>query len=510
MRKALFSFILLCLQLIAYAQPEQFEAFGVCTDDEGPVSGIRVTVKAGGTQIKTDDTDGKGEFFVKLDYGKDYVLEFSKPGYATKKISVKSSGVTKDQVSVGQKYDSWQVSMLHFVQGVDYSALDKPVGEIYFNQKTGYFDWDADYTLGVYQQIEEMMDEVEKKKKEADKAFNSALKEAEKAASKGDYAGARNFLNEAKKIRPHDEQVGQLVSNLDKVEEEAKAKAEAEAQAEAQKKEEERLAEAAAAKAKAEEEAQKQAEKQAEEQAKEQAKADADAKAKAAKEAEAKKEAEKQKELAETKSEKPEPKEEKPNTFTPSKKEPPKFKAVTGSTGSPPNKPEVTGTTGKPVQEKPEFSAPEQKIPEKKEVTGSTGKPVQAKPEFKAPEPKVVEKPKVTPPPAPKPTPKPTPQPKKVTPKPSGPKTFDLSSANLQDPTFYLELQDRYPVGVTEEVKEVGRRTITYRVLIDNEHHGYLYRMVKQPWGAENFFKNNTPISRFQYEKETDQTRFKL
>jgi hypothetical protein len=42
------------------------------------MAGVKITVKAGGTQIKTDVSDASGEFFVTLDYGKDYLSNSQK------------------------------------------------------------------------------------------------------------------------------------------------------------------------------------------------------------------------------------------------------------------------------------------------------------------------------------------------------------------------------------------------------------------------------------------------
>jgi len=493
------------------------------------MAGVKITVKAGGTQIKTDVSDASGEFFVTLDYGKDYIIEFSKSGYATKKISIKAAGVTKEQVSVGQKYSSWEVSMLHFVEGIDYSALDKPVGEIFFDKKTGYFDWNSDFNLGLYEKIQAMEKEIAAKRKQEEKDYETAIKEAEKAYAKGDYSGASSAIDRAKKNRPNAEEVQNLVKEIDKSNADQKAAEEAQKVVEAKKLEDEKAAQAAEEKAKADEEAKKQAEADAKaKEAEEAAKKAAEEKAKAA---EKSKKAAEEKKVAEKETTK---EENTPNTFTPSQKEPPKFKAIsgktgdppaktpiTGSIGSPPEKTTVTGTAGTEVAQKPTFEQPEQKTTEYKKVTGETGTgTIQQKTTFEAPEKKVVEKPKP-------PTPAKTDYSQdfknhevhQTSKSFSDEKTvnynndnqkFDLANANFSDPYFYLELQDRYPIGVTEETINQGKKVITFRVVIDNEHHGYLYRKIKHPWGAEFYFKNNTSISNFQFDKDTDPTRFKL
>lgn len=535
------------ISILSFAQPEQFEAFGTLVEGNSPLSGVKLTVKVNGSQIKTDQSNDKGEFFVKLDYGNNYILEFAKPGYATKKISVKAGGVTKEKVSIGQKYSAWTVGMIPFVKGIDYSALDNPVGEIYFDEKTGYFDWNANFNLGIFEKIAAMEKEVAAQKKQNEKDFASALKEADKAMGKGDLQGAKLAYETAKKIKPDAPEVVDLNNKINLVETQQAAENEAKAKAEAEAK----AAQQAESKAKAEAEALAAAEKITQEKAKEQAEAEAKAKKEAEEkvkkeaEAEAKRiadekerlAAEKKAEIAErekqeklSKQEQPKqtqqpgksstteknnnlPEESNPivndvsetnektpakkelpppiktevkntnpniepqNTFKPSNSEPAQNQPITGKTGNPPQKPEVSGKTGS------EVSAP----PQYKPKSQPTSKPL----------------------PAPK-TAAVTSQPKNSNKLISNNSDFSLSSANFSDPHFYLELQNRYPVGVTEEVKMEGRKEVTYRVVIDNEHHGYLYRKVKHPWGGEYYFKNNTSISEFQFTKDTDATRFKL
>lgn len=567
------------------AQPEKFHAFGTVDVDGKELPGVKVRVMVNGSQVQSTTTDGEGEFDMKLDYGKDYIIEFVKEGFATKKISVKTAGITLEDVSIGQKYDPWIVDMIPIMEGVDYSALEKPIGEIFMDPKSGFFDYNADYSLAIYEKIEALKEAVEKAKEEEEerqkqiqKDYDSAMKDAEKALKKGDYGAAKTAIEKAKSLKPDEKGPDDLLAEVTQEEEQIKAEKEAEekaaaeaAAAEAAKKaaeekakaeeaarkaEEERLAKEAEEKAKAEEAARKAAEEKAKAEAEaaekaeeERKQAEAEAAKKAAEEEERKRkeEEEKQKALAkaeEKKEKEPTPQTEKKNTFSPSTGNPPDVKKPTGETGNPPKKEPVTGQTGKPVKEKPTFEEVEKETKTYDKPTGQTGtKTPQEKTTFKQPDATPKEKPASKQEPKKESTfdksdlhktakrvdpkskdhhddhddmlaklnaaekkakgstpPKPAPKPKN--------KEFDLLNANLDDPYFYLELQERYPVGVTEEVHEVGKKVITTRVVIDNEHHGYLYRRVKHPWGGEFYFKNNTSISKFQFEKETDPKLF--
>ena len=120
--------------------------------------------------------------------------------------------------------------MIRKVEGIDYSVLDAPVGKIFFEPEQKCFDWDADYSLRVMEQLERLEAELEAKKKE----FEKALSDAEKAKSKGDFEAARASLATAKSEFPHDERVAKLEEEIAKAEQAAKD-AEAAAAAEAER-----------------------------------------------------------------------------------------------------------------------------------------------------------------------------------------------------------------------------------------------------------------------------------
>lgn len=83
-----------------------------------------------------------------------------------------------------------------------------------------------------------------------------------------------------------------------------------------------------------------------------------------------------------------------------------------------------------------------------------------------------------------------------------------VSKINLEeDPDVYTdaflnEIAKQYPEGVTEKIYTKGNRTITKRVVVKNGV-GTVYRKVKHSWGGEYFFKNNDPITKFIWDKET-------
>lgn len=67
---------------------------------------------------------------------------------------------------------------------------------------------------------------------------------------------------------------------------------------------------------------------------------------------------------------------------------------------------------------------------------------------------------------------------------------------------FLNEIAQQFPEGVTEKVYKQGNKTITKRIVVKGGT-GAVYRKVKHSWGGEYYFRNNDPITKFLWDKET-------
>lgn len=73
-----------------------------------------------------------------------------------------------------------------------------------------------------------------------------------------------------------------------------------------------------------------------------------------------------------------------------------------------------------------------------------------------------------------------------------------LSIADLQK-----ELGEQFPTGVTEEVTREGNKTITKRIVVEN-NLGNEYKKVVHDWGGVFFFKNGEAVTERVWLKETE------
>ena len=214
----------------------RFTVNGRLKIEAGDLSGTRAVVMKDGVKERTL-TDGLNKFSLDLEIGHNYILSFEKDGYVAKKISFNTHAPAEAAAAGFTPFD-FAVSLFKQYDDINIVVFNQPVGMIRYDDKTGDFDYDTDYTKSIQSQLQEVLTKVEQKQKDEEvnaKAKAKAEAEAEKQAA----AKARQ------------EAVAQK-----QAEEKAKTAAEAEKQAEARAKTEAEAADRAAqvkAKAKAEE-----------------------------------------------------------------------------------------------------------------------------------------------------------------------------------------------------------------------------------------------------------------
>ncbi len=250
-----------------------------------------------GKLIQTITTTGNGKFRFTLDPDKEYLISAGKPGYTGKIVSVSTVGVYTESNTLDYYKFPMSIGIFKEVPDLDVSVLEKPIGEVFYNQTMKEFDYNADKFMRG--ELEKMAKEIEKKKKEEAERLKREQEELKNKA-KRDAKEAAEAAEAARKRAAEEEK--------ERLKREAREKAEAEAEAKR------RLAEEEALKKKSEQDAKRLAEEEAKRKAQEAAealaakkKAEQDAireeaeaaKAKAAAEAEARAQAKREAEEAE-------------------------------------------------------------------------------------------------------------------------------------------------------------------------------------------------------------------
>jgi hypothetical protein len=152
--KKIISLLLFLLPLMVYSQNQRFYVKGFVYERDNKLGKAEVKVYSEGQLQATYTSSNSGKFSFYLDFGKDYMLDFGKEGYISKKVNVLFSGLKRSMIVNEQKFNDWEVVLYKEIEGLDVSVFDEPIGKMYFDAEKEMFDWDADYSLRYKQKIE--------------------------------------------------------------------------------------------------------------------------------------------------------------------------------------------------------------------------------------------------------------------------------------------------------------------------------------------------------------------
>lgn len=86
--------------------------------------------------------DDSASYELELDYGKSYLLHYTADGYTTKSLVLDARGIPamEDDGGFGMHMD---VGLVERLPGVDYRALDEPLGRAYYVPQDSAMVWDS-------------------------------------------------------------------------------------------------------------------------------------------------------------------------------------------------------------------------------------------------------------------------------------------------------------------------------------------------------------------------------
>lgn len=177
--------------------------------DGGKLAGVKVKIIQDGALVNQMTTGKNGRFDVLLDFEHQFLIEMSKSGYVSKSIQVNTRNVPEDEQAWGYEYGGLAIDLFKQIPSVDYSILDGPVAKFYYDPNLQNFDYDKLYTKQIKQEIEDLEEEYERKKKmveelerQAEKDYLLAMKDAENAFNDGDYLLAKENYLAAASMKP--------------------------------------------------------------------------------------------------------------------------------------------------------------------------------------------------------------------------------------------------------------------------------------------------------------------
>ncbi|RMG81132.1 MAG: hypothetical protein D6707_05310, partial [Bacteroidetes bacterium] len=227
-KKTLLFIALFALSFAGFSQPVLF-IDGMVREGKSKLPDAVITVYKNGSKVNSVTTADNGRFALELDLGASYILEFSKPGYVSKKISINTKGPPPEDAEYGYEYPI-SVTLFKEIEGLDVSILKQPIGKIFYNADEGIFDYDAEYTKSIQKQLAQLQADLERKQKEEaerlaklEADYKAAMSAGEKALKSKNYGQAIEQFTKASELKPEEALPKQKLSeaqNLQKAEEE--------------------------------------------------------------------------------------------------------------------------------------------------------------------------------------------------------------------------------------------------------------------------------------------------
>ena len=168
--------------------------------------GVTITVKRNGTSWKTLTSPDNGRFDISLEPNAIYMVEFSKPGYVTKRMEFSTKNVPEEDAKYGFEFPM-EMTLFEKREGLDVSILDKPIAKVAFDPNTGYMDYDPEYTKSIKKEIErmnkeldELMEKLAAERKAKQEEYDKLISAGDKAYNDEKWAEAKPFYQKAVEI----------------------------------------------------------------------------------------------------------------------------------------------------------------------------------------------------------------------------------------------------------------------------------------------------------------------
>ena len=210
LRKLALAAMFILVSVYAGAQDDYY-IFGVVKDKDTfkKMEGVDIVVYKDGKEFETFKTSASGKFDLYLPLGNDYVIQFGKTGFISKKVSLATKSIPEEDRAGGFE-TNLDMTIFGDIPGFDKSILDQPIGKAGFNPQNNAMEFDYEYTEQINRKIDAELERLEKLAGQMDKLkkdFDALVAAGDKDMTASNFQSAVKNYSDALKIFPDDKPV---------------------------------------------------------------------------------------------------------------------------------------------------------------------------------------------------------------------------------------------------------------------------------------------------------------
>jgi hypothetical protein len=179
------------------------------TESMKKMEGVQVKVLQNGKELENVTTSGSGKYEFELPLGFNYIIQFSKQDFVTKKLELNTKGIPMEDLEGGFQM-TVDMSLFAYIEGFDLSILDAPIGKASFDPVRNSVEFDYDYTGRMQQKIDAEFERLKKMAGEQEKLrkeFDELVKKGDQKVMEKKYAEAIDKYDAALRLFPKEEPV---------------------------------------------------------------------------------------------------------------------------------------------------------------------------------------------------------------------------------------------------------------------------------------------------------------
>ena len=181
-------------------------------EGDAPLRNAQVKVFESGNPIDSMLTDSLGKTSMELPFGGNYLLEFSRPDYVTKKLEIDTRDMPAEDKEYGYDLGRFQMRLFRKVEGMNLEAYEKPVARYVYSPTTRLFIVEKKFTRKrakdlepIQEQNQALIEDLLQEEASVQADYEAAIRDGDIEFKNRDYASAIEYYKEAQKFKPNAE-----------------------------------------------------------------------------------------------------------------------------------------------------------------------------------------------------------------------------------------------------------------------------------------------------------------